>query len=58
MDAAQPGGERMTRRSSRRADAGPRPPRWWERDGKRYYVGAIVVAAAVIAAVYVLRNGE
>ena len=48
----------MTHRSSPRRDAGPRPPRWWERDGKRYYVGAIVVAAAVIAAVWALKSGE
>ena len=46
----------MTHRSSPRRDTSPRPPRWWERDGKRYYVGAIVVAAAVIAAVWALKS--
>ena len=49
----------MTRlHRQRKRDTGLRPPRWWERNGNRYYVGAIVLAAAVIVGVYLLKNGE
>ena len=48
----------MTRRSSHRHDTRLRPPGWWERDRKRYAIGAIVIAAAVIVGVYLLKNGE